>query len=324
MLDKSTKIYIAGHQGLVGSALVTELAEKGYQHLILRTRAECDLLNVDHVATLFQTEKPDVVFLAAAKVGGILANHQFPADFIYQNLQIELNVIHQAFLNGVKRLVFLGSSCIYPKFCPQPMQEAHLLSGDLEPTNRPYAIAKIAGIELCWSYNRQYQTQYLAVMPTNLFGPHDNYDLHTSHVIPALIRKIDAAKRTHSQQVTLWGTGAPRREFLYSPDLAAACVHLMELSDAKLHSVVLNTPDQPPLINVGYGSDVTILELAQLLADIIGFTGKFVFDTTLPDGTPQKLLDCRKIHTLGWKPRYDLRAALTKTYANFCEMHCVT
>lgn len=323
MLNQSTKIYVAGHQGLVGSALVAELQKKGYQHLILRTRTDCDLLNTEQVAHLFQTEQPEVVFLAAAKVGGILANHQFPADFIYQNLQIELNVIHQAFLSGVKKLIFLGSSCIYPKFCPQPMQETHLLSGDLEPTNRSYAIAKIAGIELCWAYNRQYQTQYLAVMPTNLFGPCDNYDLHTSHVIPALIHKIDTAKRNNSQQVTLWGTGTPRREFLYSPDLAAACVHLMELPSVALHAV-LDNAEHPPLINVGYGCDVTILELAHLLAEVIGYTGSFVFDTTRPDGTPQKLLDCSKIHALGWRPQYDLRAALTETYANFCETQCVT
>jgi GDP-L-fucose synthase len=320
MLNKSTKIYVAGHRGLVGSALVSELSSKGYSNLVLKTHAECDLLDEHQVAQLFHKEKPEIVLLAAAKVGGILANNQFPADFIYQNLKIELNVIHQAFLSGVKKLIFLGSSCIYPKFCPQPMKETYLLSDALEPTNRPYAIAKIAGIELCWAYNRQYQTQYIAVMPTNLFGPHDNYDLNTSHVIPALIRKIDTAKRSDSQQVTLWGSGLPRREFLYSPDLASACVHLMEAPDSQIHSTLLDTPDHPPLINVGYGSDITILSLAQLLADIIGYSGNFIFDTSKPDGTPQKLLDCSKIQSLGWKPKYDLKTALTKTYESFCEM----
>lgn len=322
MLDKASKIYVAGHQGLVGSALVAELSAKGYQKLLLKTRAECDLMDSNQVAQLFEKEKPEVVFLAAAKVGGILANNQFPADFIYQNLQIELNVIHQAFLNGVKKLIFLGSSCIYPKFCPQPMKETSLLSDYLEPTNRPYAIAKIAGIELCWAYNRQYQTQYIAVMPTNLFGPHDNYDLNTSHVIPALMRKIDAAKRDGAQQVTLWGSGLPRREFLYSADLASACVHLMEAPAVQLKPALFDSPDHPPLVNVGYGSDITILSLAQLLAEIIGYTGSFVFDTSMPDGTPQKLLDCNKIQGLGWKPQYDLRTALTKTYENFCQIHC--
>ena len=280
--------------------------------MVTRTSKELDLTDCKAVQDFFKQEKPDYVFLAAAKVGGILANNTYPAEFIQQNLAIQTNIIHEAYNNGVKRLLFLGSSCIYPRECPQPMKEEHLLTGPLEATNRPYALAKIAGIEMCWSYNRQYGTQYVAAMPTNLFGPGDNYDLETSHVIPALIRKIHEAKTNEQAQVEIWGTGEPFREFLYNEDLADACTYIMSLDDDKFSSLLQE--EQPPLINIGSGKEIQIKELAKLIADTIGYTGELVFDTSKPDGTQRKLLDSTKINQLGWKPNLTLKEALTKTY----------
>lgn len=317
-MDKQSKIFIAGHRGLVGSALVRRLEGQAYRRLIVRGRAELDLTNFQAVGEFFQQEKPEYVFLAAAKVGGILANKTYPADFIYQNLQIQLNVIEHARRVGVKRLLFLGSSCIYPRECPQPIREEYLLSGPLEFTNRPYAVAKIAGIETCWSYNRQYGTQYLAAMPTNLYGPGDNYDLQNSHVIPALLRKVHEAKVHDRPEVIVWGTGAPRREFLFSDDLADACVHLMNLDDERyfeaLHGIGEN---QPPLINIGCGDDLTIRELAETICRVVGYSGRIVWDTSKPDGTPRKVLDTRRLTELGWTPRVRLEEGLKLAYANF-------
>ena len=311
-MKTSDKIYVAGHRGLVGSAILRSLEAKGFTNLVTRTSKELDLTDCKAVQDFFKQEKPDYVFLAAAKVGGILANNTYPAEFIQQNLAIQTNIIHEAYNNGVKRLLFLGSSCIYPRECPQPMKEEHLLTGPLEATNRPYALAKIAGIEMCWSYNRQYGTQYVAAMPTNLFGPGDNYDLETSHVIPALIRKIHEAKTNEQAQVEIWGTGEPFREFLYNEDLADACTYIMSLDDDKFSSLLQE--EQPPLINIGSGKEIQIKELAKLIADTIGYTGELVFDTSKPDGTQRKLLDSTKINQLGWKPNLTLKEALTKTY----------
>ncbi|WP_150526427.1 GDP-L-fucose synthase family protein [Roseibium sediminis] len=321
-MDRSSKIYVAGHRGLVGSALMLELRERGYTNLATRSRAELDLTNEAATEAFFATEQPRYVFLAAAKVGGIVANNTYPAEFIRENLAIQTNVIHSAWQNGVKRLLFLGSSCIYPKFSPQPIKEEHLLTGSLEQTNRPYAIAKIAGIETCWSYNRQYGTRYLAVMPTNLYGPGDNYHPENSHVIPALIRKFDHAKRNGEAKVVVWGTGTPRREFLYSRDMAAACVHLMSLSDPEFQPVIDTTSEtdgaaEPPLINIGFGTDVTIAELAQLVGEVVGFEGKIVFDPSKPDGTPRKLTDVSKLDRLGWRASTELRIGLKQTYQDF-------
>ena len=288
-MDRSEPIFIAGHRGLVGSAIERELVRLGYEKILTRTRAELDLTNADAVREFFAAEKPRYVFLAAAKVGGILANETYPADFIRENLAIQSSVIDAAYQTGTERLLFLGSSCIYPKLAPQPMPESCLLTGPLEPTNRPYALAKIAGIELCWSYNRQYGTRYLAAMPTNLYGPNDNFDLKNSHVLPALIRKTADAIRSGASELVVWGTGTPRRELLYSDDLAEACVFLMNLPEDQYQRLLSDT--EPPLINIGTGEDVTIAELAGLVSRVLGFEGKLVFDTSKPDGTPRKLMD---------------------------------
>lgn len=317
MMDKNAKIYVVGHRGLVGSALVRNLQAKGYTNLLVRTRAELDLNNQVAVNAFFAQEKPDYVFLAAAKVGGILANNDYPADFIYQNLAIQTNILHAAYKNQVKRLLFLGSSCIYPRDCPQPMKEEYLLTGPLEPTNRPYALAKIAGIEMCWSYNRQYGTKWLAAMPTNLYGPGDNYDLNNSHVLPALIRKIHEAKVAGAAEVVLWGSGTPRREFLYVDDLANALVFLASLDDQRYDALV--DPAQCPLINVGTGEDLTIRALAEMCAEVVGYNGKFVQDTSKPDGTMRKVLDVSKIKGFGWQSIISLKEGIKLTYEKFCE-----
>ncbi|MEW6314506.1 MAG: GDP-L-fucose synthase [Pseudomonadota bacterium] len=316
-MQPDARIYVAGHRGLVGSALVRRLQQAGYRNLLLRTHAELDLTEQMQVRRFFETEKPEYVFLAAAKVGGIHANNTYPAEFIQQNLAIQCNVIHEAWRAGVNRLLFLGSSCIYPRECPQPMKEEYLLTGPLEPTNRPYAVAKIAGIEMCWSYNRQYGTQYLAVMPTNLYGPNDNYDLQNSHVLPALLRKMHEAKWRGDAEVVVWGTGTPRREFLYSDDMADASIHLMALPEQRYVGLV--APQALPLINIGVGTDVTIRELAELAARTVEFTGRLVFDTTKPDGTPRKLLSVDKLHALGWTARVGLEQGVRLAYADFLQ-----
>ena len=311
-MNKDSRIYIAGHRGLVGSAIHRELQRHGYTNILTRTRKELDLLDTSAVNDFFAKEKPGYVFLAAAKVGGILANNNYPADFIRDNLILQTNIIDASYRNHVTRLLFLGSSCIYPKLAPQPMPESSLLTGPLEPTNRPYALAKIAGIEMCWSYNRQYGTKYLAAMPTNLYGPGDNYDLATSHVLPALIRKTAEAIRTHAPSLTVWGTGTPRRELLHSDDLAQACVFLMNLGDATYDTLFTET--DPPLINIGTGEDVTIRELAETVARVLGYTGSLVFDTTKPDGTPRKLMDVTRLHTLGWRHTTSLEEGIRRTW----------
>jgi GDP-L-fucose synthase len=321
-MDKNAKIYVAGHRGLVGSALMHQLAKQGYSNIVTRTHAELDLTNQQAVADFFTVEKPDYVFLAAAKVGGIHANNTYPAQFIHENLSIQSNVIHQSYVNGVKRLLFLGSSCIYPKLAPQPMKEHHLLTGPLEPTNRPYALAKIAGIEMCWSYNRQYGTQYLAVMPTNLYGPGDNYHPENSHVIPALIRKFHEAKINNVSQVVVWGSGKPMREFLYNQDMADACVFLMQLSDEKYQSLLGSDESQtgqfePPLINIGYGSDVSIKVLAETIQEVTGYQGQILFDATKPDGSMKKLMDSSKLNKMGWQAHTVLEIGLSAAYNAF-------
>jgi GDP-L-fucose synthase len=311
-MDPLSRIYIAGHRGLVGSAIHRELMRRGYSNLLTRTHEELDLCDEVAVDAFFSTEKPDFVFLAAAKVGGILANNSYPADFIRDNLVIQTNVIESSRNAGIKRLLFLGSSCIYPKLCPQPIKEEYLLSGPLEPTNRPYAIAKIAGIEMCWSYNRQYGTRYLAAMPTNLYGPGDNYDLANSHVLPALIRKTAEAKASGANEVVVWGTGTPRRELLYSDDLAQACCFLMNLDEERFGSLL--PEETPPLINIGTGEDITIRELAETVARVIGFHGTLVFDTAKPDGTPRKLLDVGRLHGLGWHHATTLEQGIRRAW----------
>src|ERR1017187_921830 len=315
-MEPNSRIYIAGHQGLVGSAIHRDLVRLGYRNILARTHEQLELLDEVAVDAFFSGEKPDYVFLAAAKVGGILANNSYPADFIRDNLMIQTNVIESSRAAGVKRLLFLGSSCIYPKLCPQPIKEQYLLTGPLEPTNRPYAVAKIAGIEMCWSYNRQYGTRYLAAMPTNLYGPGDNYDLNNSHVIPALIRKIAVAHEQGHNSVTLWGTGTPRREFLYSEDLAEACLFLLNLPDEQFVSIS-SSQHEPPLVNVGWGKEVSIRELATMIAEVIGFKGTIDFDSSKPDGTPRKLLDVSRLTRLGWKPSVSLRHGLELTYGGF-------
>ncbi|QHN05480.1 GDP-L-fucose synthase [Granulicella sp. WH15] len=311
-MPQDARIFIAGHRGLVGSAIHRGLERKGYTNLLTKTRAELDLLDPAAVRSFFEQEKPEFVFLAAAKVGGILANDTYPADFIRDNLEIQTNVIDAAYHNGVTRLLFLGSSCIYPKMAPQPMPESCLLTGPLEPTNRAYALAKIAGIEMCWSYNRQYGTRYLAAMPTNLYGPNDNFDLKNSHVLPALIRKTAEAKRAGAGEISVWGTGTPRRELLYSDDLADACIFLLSLDEERYGSLL--TQDVPPLINIGTGEDVTIRELAEIVAKVIGFEGGLAFDTTKPDGTPRKLMDVSKLHALGWGHTVELEEGIGLTW----------
>jgi GDP-L-fucose synthase len=312
-MNRDSRIFVAGHRGLVGSAIAAYLKQKGFARLLLRTRAELDLLDVRAVNAFFATERPEYVFLAAAKVGGILANDTYPADFIRDNLILQTNVIEASRQAGVRRLLFLGSSCIYPRLAPQPIREEYLLTGPLEPTNRPYALAKIAGVEMCWAYNRQYGTQYLAAMPTNLYGPHDNFDLKTSHVLPALMRKVVEAKAAGRTFIEVWGTGTPRRELLYSEDLAEACVFLMQLPDNEFQKRISN--EHAPLINIGTGEDVTIRELAELVAGELGFAGELRFDTTKPDGTPRKLLDVSRIHALGWRAKTGLAEGIRKTYA---------
>ncbi|MCB1959199.1 MAG: GDP-L-fucose synthase [Rhodocyclaceae bacterium] len=348
-------IYVAGHRGLVGSAIVRKLEAEGYTHILKRTHVELDLTDAAATEAFFAEHKPEYVFLAAARVGGIVANNTYPAEFIRDNLAIQTNVIHAAYKSGVTRLLFLGSSCIYPKHAPQPMKEEHLLTGPLEPTNRPYALAKIAGIEMCWSYNRQYGTKYLAAMPTNLYGPGDNYSLMNSHVIPAMIRKFHLAKLAAEQNwpaieqdeathgpipedlkqdllaactlnlvpaVRLWGTGTPKREFLYSDDMADACVFLMNLPDNKYEQLLWPAGDPlesctlnlAPLINIGVGQDVTIRELAETVREVVGYTGDIVFDTTKPDGTPRKLMDVSRLHEMGWTAPTAFRHGLKVAY----------
>jgi GDP-L-fucose synthase len=358
-MQSESRIYIAGHTGLVGSALLRALQAQGCTNLITRTHAELDLERQSAVEAFFETEKPEYVFLAAAKVGGIWANKTYPAEFIYNNLAIQTNVIHSAWKAGVKRLLFLGSSCIYPRECAQPMKEEYLLTGPLETTNKPYAVSKIAGVEMCQSYNRQYGTSFISVMPTNLFGPNDNFNLETSHVLPALIRKFHLAKlSSHGDwqaiqkdeslygpipedilanlisisringyevplpparcplpadpAVTLWGTGSPRREFLHVDDLADACLFLMELTEKKLHSLL--TAERFPLVNIGWGKDISVKELAMIIKDIVGFAGDIVCDATKPDGTPRKLLDVSRMAELGWKAKIPLKDGLKQTY----------
>ena len=304
-MDKTAKIYIAGHRGMVGSAIARRLASAGYMNLITRTHAELDLSNQAAVTNFLAVEKPDYIFLAAAKVGGIHANNTYRAEFIYQNMMIEANIVHAACLAGIQRLLFLGSSCIYPRDCPQPIKEEYLLTGSLEQTNEPYAIAKIAGIKLCESYNRQYGTQYVSVMPTNLYGLNDNYDLNNSHVLPALIRKAHEAKVRGDKEFVVWGSGKPMREFLYVDDMADACVFLMEQG--------INEG----LFNIGTGEDVTIRELAETVMNIVGFKGEIVFDASKPDGTPRKLLNVDRMRGLGWQAKISLRDGIAKAYADF-------
>ncbi len=315
---KDSKIFVAGSNGLVGSALVRRLEKGGYTNLLTPEIDELDLTNQQAVADFFQAEKPEYVFLAAAKVGGIHANNTYPAEFIYLNLAIQNNVIHQAYISGVKRLLFLGSSCIYPKMAPQPMSEDHLLTGLLEPTNEPYAIAKIAGIKMCESYNRQYGTQFAAVMPTNLYGPGDNFHPENSHVLPALIRRFHESKLASTDEVVVWGSGTPMREFLYVDDMADGSVFVMEQDDAILTKHLLNYP-QPCFVNLGTGVDVTIRELAETVKDVVGFDGGLVFDPTKPDGTPRKLLDVSRMKTLGWEAQMVLRDGIKETYRWFLE-----
>jgi GDP-L-fucose synthase len=311
-MDRDSRIFVAGHKGLVGSAIMRGLERVGYTNLIVRTRSELDLLDQRAVTYFFEEERPEFVFLAAAKVGGILANDTFPADFIRDNLVLQTNIIEASRQNDVKRLLFLGSSCIYPKLAPQPMPESCLLTGPLEPTNRAYAVAKIAGIEMCWSYNRQYGTRYLAAMPTNLYGPNDNFHLETSHVLPALMRKTAEAIALGSKTITVWGTGTPRRELMYSDDLAEACLFLMNLDEQRFSTLL--TADAPPLINIGTGVDVTIRELAEMVARVLGFAGEIVFDASKPDGTPRKLMDVTKLHRLGWRHTVGLEEGIARTW----------
>jgi GDP-L-fucose synthase len=315
-ISSSARIYVAGHRGLVGSAVVRAMRRNRYRNLIVRNHSELDLAEGSAVAQFFSSQRPEYVLIAAAKVGGILANSTYPADFIRENLAIQGNVIQHAYAAGVKRLLFLGSSCIYPRLSPQPIKEEYLLSGPLELTNRPYAVAKIAGIEMCWSYNRQYGTQYLCVMPANLYGPGDNYDLNTSHVIPALIRKISEAHEKGYSSVMLWGTGTPRREFLYSDDMAEACLFLLNLPDEQFLSLT-SSQYEPPLVNVGWGEDVSIRELAAMIANVVGFRGPIEFDSSKPDGAPRKLLDVSRLARLGWKPSVSLGQGIELAYSAF-------
>ena len=301
-MEKVAKIYVAGHRGLVGSAIWRQLSCAGFTNLIGRNSKELDLRNQQAVDVFFLEEKPEYVFLAAAQVGGILANSTRPADFIYNNLVIETNIIHSAYVHGVKKLLFLGSSCIYPKLCPQPMQEEYLLTGELEPTNEPYAVAKIAGIKLCQAYNRQYGTNFISVMPTNIYGPNDNFDLESSHVLPALLRKFHEAKEQGAKKVVVWGTGTPRREFLHVDDLANACLYLMQNHDGS------------NIVNIGTGTDLTIMELANIIRGVVGFTGEIVFDASKPDGTPVKLLDVSQLAAIGWTAQIPLALGITETY----------
>ena len=308
-MEKNARIYVAGHRGMVGSALVRRLQRAGYSNILTRTRAELDLLSQAATETFLQQEKPDFIFMAAARVGGIQANNSLRANFIYENLMVEANLIHGAWQAGIRQLCFLGSSCIYPRDCPQPIREDYLLTGPLEPTNEPYAIAKIAGIKLCESYNRQYGTRYFSVMPTNLYGPNDNYDLANSHVLPALIRKAHEAKQRGDSELVVWGSGKPRREFLYVDDLADACVFLMEQGVGE------------GIYNIGAGEDVTIRELAETVMSVVGFAGRIAFDSTKPDGTPRKLLDVSRLRDIGWQARTPLREGIALAYRDFMARH---
>jgi GDP-L-fucose synthase len=302
-MEKSSRIYIAGHRGMVGSAITRKLQKEGHQNLILRTSSELDLRDQSAVSEFFRTEKPDYVFLAAAKVGGIIANNTYRADFLYENLMIQNHVIHESYRAGVKKLMFLGSSCIYPKLAPQPLKEEYLLTGLLEHTNEPYAIAKIAGIKMCEAYRDQYGCNFISVMPTNLYGPNDNYDLNTSHVLPALLRKFVEAKKENRSEVTVWGSGTPRREFLHADDLADACYFLMQEYNG------------PGFLNVGVGKDISIRELAEMIRDIVGFEGSIVFDASKPDGTPRKLMDVGRLESLGWKASIGLKEGISRVHA---------
>ena len=306
-MNKNAKIYIAGHKGMVGSAILRRLQKEGFENFVLRSSKELDLRIQQDVENFFKEEKPEYVFLAAAKVGGILANNTYRAEFLYDNLMIQNNVIHQAYVNGVKKLLFLGSSCIYPKHAPQPLKEEYLLTGELEPTNEPYAIAKIAGIKMCDAYRDQYGCNFISAMPTNLYGPNDNYDLKTSHVLPALIRKFHEAKLENKPFVEVWGTGSPRREFLHVDDLADACLFLME------------NYNEPGFVNVGTGVDVTIKELAEMIRDIVGYEGEIQWDTSKPDGTPRKLMDVSRLNEMGWKSRIGLRVGIEIGSTNLSE-----
>ncbi|MEQ7800896.1 GDP-L-fucose synthase [Pedobacter sp. ASV1-7] len=301
-MNRSNRIYIAGHRGMVGSAILRKLQSEGFDNLMFKTSAELDLRDYNAVASFFEAERPEYVFLAAAKVGGIIANDTYRADFLYQNLMIQNHIIHQSYLNGVKKLMFLGSSCIYPKLAPQPLKEEYLMTGELEPTNEPYAIAKIAGVKLCDAYRDQYGCNFISVMPTNLYGSNDNYDLKNSHVLPAMLRKFIVAKRNAEESVTIWGTGKPKREFMHSDDLADACVYLMEKYN------------ESGLVNIGVGEDISILDLAQLVKKIIGFEGEILRDLSKPDGTPRKLMDVSKLNNLGWKARITLEDGIRKVY----------
>ena len=321
-MKQDARIYVAGHRGLAGSAIVRNLQSRGHANLLLRTHAELELTDERAVRDFFDAERPEYVFLAAAKVGGITANNTYPAEFIRDNLAIQTNVIHTAWQCGVKRLLFLGSSCIYPKLAPQPLREASLLTGPLEPTNRPYALAKIAGIEMCWSYNRQYGTRFLAAMPTNLYGPGDNYHAQNSHVIPGLLRRFHAARTSGADKVVVWGTGTVRREFMFSDDMAAACVFLMNLPDAQFDALLGSDESasgrfEPPLVNVGVGTDLTIGELALLVKQVTGFEGEIVFDPSKPDGTPRKLLDVSLLARAGWKATTPLADGLRIAYRDY-------
>jgi GDP-L-fucose synthase len=307
-MNKSSKVYIAGHRGMVGSALIRQLRKEGFENLVVRTSAELDLRNQEAVTQFFCEEKPEYVFLAAAKVGGIIANNQFRAEFLYDNLMIQNNVIHNSYLNGVKKLLFLGSSCIYPKLAPQPLKEEYLLTGLLEPTNEPYAIAKIAGIKMCDAYRHQYGCNFISVMPTNLYGPNDNYDPQHSHVLPALIRRFHEAREQQVPEVVVWGTGQPRREFLHADDLASACYFLMQ------------EYNEPGFVNIGVGMDISISELAHMIAEITGYSGTIRFDSSKPDGTPRKLMDVSKIHSLGWQAGIRLREGITEVYKTYGRM----
>lgn len=301
-MQQHQKIYVAGHRGMVGSAIMRKLQQEGFNNIVTSTSSALDLRDQDAVAAFFAAEKPDYVFLAAAKVGGIVANNTYRAEFLYDNLMIQSNVIHQSHLNGVQKLMFLGSSCIYPKLAPQPLKEDYLLTGLLEPTNEPYAIAKIAGIKMCDAYRDQYGCNFISVMPTNLYGPNDNYDLQNSHVLPALLRKFHEAKEKGAPEVVVWGTGTPKREFLHADDMAAACFFLMQHYD------------EAGLINIGIGDDISIADLARLIQQIVGYQGKLVFDTSKPDGTPRKLMDVSKLHSLGWKAQISLEDGIREVY----------
>jgi GDP-L-fucose synthase len=318
-MNLDSRIFVAGHKGLVGSAIIRALKMQGYSNLLIRSRAELNLLDLEAVQNFFALEQPEYVFLAAARVGGILANKETPVPFIMENIAIEFNIISASYITDVNRLLFLGSSCIYPRDCPQPIREEYLMTGPLETTNRPYALAKIAGIEMCWSYNRQFGTKYLAAMPTNLYGPGDNYDLNSSHVIPALIRKILEAKNSGNKYVTVWGSGRPRREFLFSEDLADACIYLMNLDDIHFDNFLKS--DYPPLVNIGKGEDMTISEVAATISNVIDYNGDIVFDTAMPDGTPRKLIDSSKIFSLGWKAKVGFVEGLQITYQDYVQSY---